>query len=304
MQSFDIVTLRVFLAVARLGSIGAAARHEHIATSAASRRISELEDDLDTLMISRTPAGVSLTPAGFAFTRHCEELLKKYSDVRADLKRFSEGQVGHFRIAAIPCAMRGALPDKISQFKKAFPAVHITVKEIFSSEGPRFLREDLADLVIIYDTGNADGYEMKLYKKDPIYVISRCDHPLFAGRTDDTPIEYKETLDYEQISLHEGGWLDELIADASRKEGQIRSYDTKVMRENTLFRCIEAGLGIGFFGVNDLLPMLNNHNLAAAPLADDWAARNIVCAYPKGQAASPITSSFLNSLFEGTQTEE
>ncbi len=43
MESFDIVTMRVFLAVARLGSIGAAARNEHIAASAASRRISELE---------------------------------------------------------------------------------------------------------------------------------------------------------------------------------------------------------------------------------------------------------------------
>ena len=298
MQSFDIVTLRVFLAVARLGSIGAAARHEHIATSAASRRISDLEEDLDTVLISRTPGGVSLTPAGHAFSRHCEELLKRYSDVRADLKRFSEGQVGHFRIAAIPCAMRGPLPDIIAEFKRTHPAVHVTIKEIFSSEGPRFLREDLADLVIIYDTGNLDGYVTKLYKEDPIYVIGRKDHPLFDKHPKGKPIKYKQTLGYELVSLHEGGWLDELIGSASREEGEMLHYDTKVMRVHTMLRCIEAGLGLGFFGAHDLAEILEQKNLVAAPLAEDWAARNIVCAYPKGQAEAPIMTSFLNDLFE------
>lgn len=57
MESFDIVTMRVFLAVARLGSIGAAARNEHIAASAASRRISDLERELGIVLISRTPPG-------------------------------------------------------------------------------------------------------------------------------------------------------------------------------------------------------------------------------------------------------
>lgn len=54
MQSFDIVTLRVFLAAARTGNIGAATRNEHIATSAVSRRISDLEHDLGITLIRRS----------------------------------------------------------------------------------------------------------------------------------------------------------------------------------------------------------------------------------------------------------
>jgi len=297
MQSFDIVTIRVFLAVARLGAIGAAARHEHIATSAASRRISDLEDDLDTVLVSRTPAGVSLTPAGHAFARHCEELLKNYADIRADLKRFSEGQVGHFRLAVIACVMSGSLPRTITRFKETYPNVHLTVQEIYTSDGARFLREDLADLIIVYDMGVVEGYETMTFKEDPVYVIGREDHPLFLNHADDKPIAYKKTLEYEQISFHEGGWLDELIADASRKEGQNLDHDIKVMRVNSLLRCVEAGLGLGFFGVQDLLPILRSRGLKAVPLADSWAARKIVCVYPKGQA-SPITTSFLNCLFE------
>ena len=298
MQSFDTVTLRVFLAVARLGSIGAAARSEHIAASAASRRISDLETDLDTILVSRTPAGASLTPAGQAFAHHCEHVLNLYADIRADLKRFADGQAGNFRIAVIPWAMGGSLPFIIAQFKEKFPEVHVTVQEIFTNDGIRFLREDLADLVIIYDAVDFDGYETFLFKKNPIWVIGAKDHPLFLQHTDEAPINFKDTLDYEYISFHEGGIMDELIAEARRKEGKSIYYDTKVMRVESLLKCVEAGFGLGAIGEKDLQRVLNERHpkVKAIPLADDWALRNIICIYPKAQAASPMVSSFLKCL--------
>lgn len=91
------------------------ARNEYIAASAVSRRISDLEHDLGTILITRTPSGASLTSAGNAFDLHCEDLLSKYADVRADLKRFADGESGDFRIAAIPRAVDGTLPFVISR---------------------------------------------------------------------------------------------------------------------------------------------------------------------------------------------
>ncbi len=298
MQSFDTVTLRVFLAVARLGSIGAAARSEHIAVSAASRRISELETDLDIVLVSRTPTGVSLTSAGKVFAGHCEQLLGQYADIRADLKRFAAGQTGDFRIAVIPWAMSGSLPHIVASFKKSHPAVHVTVQEIFTNDGIRYLREDLADLVIIYDSVNLEGYETLLFKKDQVWIIGSKDHPLFQQQVDQAPIKYKKTLDYEHISFHEGGVLDELVSEARRKEGVTAQYDIKVLRVNSLISCVEAGLGLGVITEKDLLPVQQKRDFKALPLADDWAQRNIVCVFPKAQAASPILSSFLQCMNE------
>lgn len=298
MQSFDTVTLRVFLATARLGSIGAAARSEHIATSAASRRISDLERDLDTILVVRTPSGVRLTSAGRVFAHHCEHLLNKYTDIRADLKRFADGEAGDFRIAVIPWAMTSSLPSLIAQFKKTHPAVHVTVQEIFSRDGIRFLREDLADLAIIYDTGELDGFEVMPFKKDPVWVVGSHDHPLFEGHDGKSTIDFRKTLNYEHISLHEGGVLDELIAEAKRKEGHHPKYDIKLIRFNSLLKCVEVGLGLGIIGEKDLRLYLKERNIKAAPLSDSWASRELVFAYPKAQAASPLVSSFLNIFSE------
>jgi len=298
MQVFDTVTLRVFLATARLGSIGAAARSEHIAISAASRRISDLENDLDTVLIARTPTGVRLTPAGRAFANHCEQLLNTYTDIRADLKRFADGEVGDFRIAAIPWAMSGSLPALIAHFKETHPSVHVTVQEIFTRDGIRHLREDLADLAIIYDTDELDGFEVVPFKKDPVWVVGSHDHPLFQDYDDKSSIDFRKTLDYEHISLMEGSILDELIAEAKRKEGHNPKYDIKLMRFNSLIKCVEAGLGLGIIGEKDLRPHLDKKNLKAAPLSDPWASRDLVFAFPRGQAASPLVSSFMECLSE------
>lgn len=296
MESFDIVTLRVFLAVARLGSIGAAARNEHIAASAASRRISDLERVLDIALISRTPAGTNLTPAGQAFAEHCEQLLHKYAEVRADLKRFAEGKAGELRLAAIPRALAGVLPFIIAQFKKENPEVDVTVREIFSRQGVRFLREDVADMAIIYDSVDTSGFKLHPFKEDQVWIVGHKDHPLFPEHENTVSVLFEKTLKYEHISFHEGGVLDEQVFDARKKHKRRLRHKIRVQRVNSLIRCVEAGLGLGVIGERDLKPHLQKPNLKALRLADDWASRNLVCAYPQGQAASPPLKRFLKYL--------
>ena len=296
MESFDIVTMRVFLAVARLGSIGAAARNEHLAASAASRRISDLERELGIVLISRTPSGTHLTPAGQAFAKHCEQLLNTYAEVRADLKRFVEGTAGELRLAAIPRAMAGVLPFIIAQFKKDNPEVHVTVQEIFSRQGVRFLREDVLDMAIIYDSVDTAGFELKPFKEDQVWVVGHKDHPLFLEKRGSNTVFFAETLAYENVSFHEGGVLDELVSEARKGHRMSVKSTVMVQRINSLIRCVEADLGLGIIGERDLQPHVKNANLKMLRLADKWASRNLVCAYPQGQAASPPLKRFLQFL--------
>lgn len=292
MQGFDIVTLRVFLATARLGSIGAAARTEHIAASAVSRRIRDLEHDLDTALIHRTPTGTSLTSAGKAFSIHCEELLNKYSDIRTDLKRFAHGNTGELRIASIPRAIDGTLPFIIARFIEDNPDVHVTLQEIYSRQAIQVLREDLADMAFAYDSINLKGFESIPFKKDPVWIVANNEHRLWKRFKNRESVAYKDTLRYEHIAYHDGGVLDDLIAEARRKAGKKLKYSIKLSRVTSLIKCIEAGLGLGIIGERDLEPYMEMENLKFVPLSDSWAIRQLVCVYPKGQAASPAVGKF------------
>jgi DNA-binding transcriptional LysR family regulator len=92
--------------------------------------------------------------------------------------------------------------------------------------------------------------------------------------------------------------LDDLISDARRKLGRPGKDNVNVSRVNSLFRCVEAGLGLGIIGDRDLQPHLKDANLKAQQLADRWASRNLVCVYPRVQTASPTVQEFLAYLTE------
>ena len=66
--------IRIFLAVARHGGLTAAAQNLTINHTTVARRLSSLETALRTRLVVRTPAGVTLTPAGMDFMRFAERM--------------------------------------------------------------------------------------------------------------------------------------------------------------------------------------------------------------------------------------
>jgi DNA-binding transcriptional LysR family regulator len=66
--------IRIFLAVARQGGLASAAQHLRINHTTVARRLTGLESALHTRLVNRTPAGVTLTPAGQNFLHHAERI--------------------------------------------------------------------------------------------------------------------------------------------------------------------------------------------------------------------------------------
>lgn len=73
---YDLTSLRLFVAVAECGNLTRAAEREHLAVSAISKRISELEELIGTPLLQRYPRGVGLTPAGQSMLHHARQMLQ------------------------------------------------------------------------------------------------------------------------------------------------------------------------------------------------------------------------------------
>lgn len=66
--------IRVFLAVARHGGLAAAGQNLNVNHTTVARRLSSLESVLKTRLVLRTPAGITMTPAGMEFMRFAERM--------------------------------------------------------------------------------------------------------------------------------------------------------------------------------------------------------------------------------------
>lgn len=125
--------LRIFLAIARAGSISGAANRLAVQHSTVSRRLRSLEEQLGTRLIERKKSGYELTEAG-------DELQLSASKIEIEILGFEGAQSGHdtdaageLRVSAINNMASTALMPMFARFSEVYPTIelHIMVTNKF-----------------------------------------------------------------------------------------------------------------------------------------------------------------------------
>ncbi|WP_297751538.1 LysR family transcriptional regulator [Hydrogenophaga sp.] len=103
-------------AVARLGSMAAAARELGMVPSALTYRVRQIEDALDVLLFDRSARRAVLTPAGAELLRSGEYLLHELDAVAQRVKRVATGWEPQITIAADAIIARATLFELCEAF--------------------------------------------------------------------------------------------------------------------------------------------------------------------------------------------
>jgi DNA-binding transcriptional LysR family regulator len=121
----ELRQMQYAVAVAEVGTFTGAARRCHIAQSALSHQIAQLERELGTPLFVRSSRSVSITTAGTAFIAAARRALAAVDQARADVAA-SIGEVsGPLRIGTIPTLTAVRLPALIAEYRTRHPAVEI-----------------------------------------------------------------------------------------------------------------------------------------------------------------------------------
>jgi molybdate transport repressor ModE-like protein len=103
-------------AVARLGSMAAAARELGLVPSALTYRVRQIEDALDVLLLDRSARRAQLTPAGAELLRSGQYLLGELDAVAQRVKRVATGWEPQLTIAADAIIARHTLFELFEAF--------------------------------------------------------------------------------------------------------------------------------------------------------------------------------------------
>ncbi len=142
----DLVSLDLFVCVAECGNLTRAAERRHLAVSAVSKRISELEALIGTPLLVRQPRGVRLTPAGQSLLHHARQMLQLVARMDEELGAYAGGLKGHVRMQAVASALTQFLPEELRDFLVAHPGVQVSVEERTGRDIVRAVQGGAADL--------------------------------------------------------------------------------------------------------------------------------------------------------------
>jgi DNA-binding transcriptional LysR family regulator len=195
---FDLDLLRLFVKVAELGSIAAAARAEGISPSFASRRITALEQTLNSRLVVRTTRNLMLTNAGQACLAWARDNLNRHDQLIDELSSLEGVPRGVIRVASHIYTGHTYLNDTIREFRTTYPDVHF---QITISDRPARLVTEGYDIAIHsgpMPEGNFVGRRIRNYHR---FV---CASPDYLSRhfAPTTPRDL-ERLDILNHSLNE-----------------------------------------------------------------------------------------------------
>ncbi len=124
----DVDDLNLFVRIAQLRSISAAARDLGLTPAGASARLAALERRLSARLLHRTTRQATLTEDGLAFLPHAEHLVLAAGSARAALGREQAAPRGTLRVAAPASFARMHIVPGLPDFCRKYPELAIDLR--------------------------------------------------------------------------------------------------------------------------------------------------------------------------------
>src|SRR3954447_8792210 len=147
----DVNRLRVLAAVARHGSVTAAARALRYAQPSVSHHLARLEAETGSRLVQRVGRGIRLTEAGRLLAARAEEILARLDAAEAELDAHTGLSAGRVRLAAFPSALGTFVPVAAAGFAAAHPGVELRLAEAEPPDAAALLRAGEVDVAVLFE---------------------------------------------------------------------------------------------------------------------------------------------------------
>ncbi|MDF1814021.1 MAG: LysR family transcriptional regulator [Verrucomicrobiales bacterium] len=241
----DIRQITCFLAVAEELSFSRAAKRLHLAQSALSRTIQQLETEVGSPLFDRSRRAIRLTPCGVVLARDGEILLERIDDMMRRVRHAASGGLGELRLGYIGPPTRSFLGALLRRYREENPGVIVTLEErtperVWEMVARGKLSVGLTRPVISHE---ALGLPSLNLLDEPLCAAVPSDHPAAAAGE----MEWKDLSDKPLIVLarREGAGSHDTMLAACRSAGFSPRFAHTPSLIGTILRYVEFGEGIG-----------------------------------------------------------
>jgi DNA-binding transcriptional LysR family regulator len=245
--AMELRHLRYFKTVAEELSFTRASALLHVAQSAVSAQIRDLERELEVTLLERNSRQVQLTAAGRIFLDGVDQIFQTLEGTGRKLRRIGRGDAASLAIGFIGAQSHEWMPQALKRFRAEHPGVEVTLAEMVPSQQMESLIARTLDVGLV---GPIDG-------KPPPGLRLECiteENPV-VGAPNDHPIAKMDSVSLVQLrdepfiftssknSPNYRAWLSRLFNQAAFTPKIVQEVD----RARTGVQYVAAGFGISIF---------------------------------------------------------
>lgn len=275
--------LRYFLEVARTGSISEASERLHVATSAISRQIAKLEQDVGAPLFERRSRGMALSEAGEILVAYARRSSLEAEQVIADVHGVRALQRSTVKLASSEGFARNFLPAAIATFREKHPGVRFRLNVTGPAAATQQVRDGTVDLAVTYSLAPEKGIKVEYSRQQRIYALMSDDHPL-AQRDD---IELAELLEYPLALMDASTTIRQLFDVCVALEGLTFDPVFESNYSSALQTFAQLRGGITLVGPLTVMRQLGPDRLAIVPIRNPELGKRSMQIQSMAQRALP-----------------
>lgn len=211
--------------------------------SGVSKHIKDLEDELGLeLFIRKGKRLLGLTEPGQELVHIVDRMLMDARNIKSIAEQFSNKDHGQLTVVTTHTQARYALPRVVTQFKQAFPKVHLVLHQASPTEIVTMLQDGRADIGIATESlaGVPDFVSFPYYGWHHSVIVP-VGHPLEAVE----PLTLEAIAEHPVITYHEGFTGRAKIDETFAKAGLTPDVVMSALDADVIKAYVELGLGIG-----------------------------------------------------------
>ncbi|PQP80209.1 LysR family transcriptional regulator [Paenibacillus sp. PCH8] len=253
----ELRQLHYFLKVAQKEHVTQAAEELHVAQSAVSRQIHQLEEELGVDLFMQKGRNLQLTAVGQLFCKRIEGILKDLDKAVGEVHEFLDPEHGEIRIGFPHSLGIHLIPSVVAAFRQRYPNVKFRFKQ---GMYPTLIRDVLSgevDLAFISPFPEKhDHVDGDIVLTEELHAILPPNHPLAGEET----IALEQLKDDKFVLFSKGYSLRPIVWHACLEAGFTPKIAFEGEETDTIRGLVAAGMGVSLlpemalFQTNPLQP--------------------------------------------------
>jgi DNA-binding transcriptional LysR family regulator len=284
----DLRQLRYFVGIVQAGSLARAADQLHVAQSALSYHLTNLEAELDRQLLTRGPKGIQLTEAGSVLYRHAEGILRNVESARQEVSSKPNVVSGRVSIGLPVTAAAILSYELFIRVRSVYPQIALHVTDGHGATLREWLVNGRLDIALLFAGQAERGLAVEPLLLEELFYIT--------ADPDTSPIRIADAAQHPLLVSGPGSANRRIAQEAFQKHAVTVTSIGEFETMSALRRAIASGMGNGILPWSALYDGERTIALTYRRFADAQLVRPVALCFSETGQRSPAIDAVVLTL--------